>query len=134
MTKHRILSLLIPATIGLASLGATAPAHAAPLAAQVNVAGHCTGTSRSVLQANREDNGTLSVDFSIDMARHRAGVAWKLTLADNGTTFASGTKRTGPDGSLDFNRSVNPKPGANTISAKGTNPTTGETCTATATL
>ena len=130
--RTRLVAIAIPAVVGLGVLAASAPAHAA-----VNnrtVAGHCTGTSRSTLQVSREDTGKLSVDFGVDMARHRSGVAWRVSEADNGTTFYHGTRYTLGDGSFDVSRLISPQPGTNTITASATNPATGETCTATASL
>ena len=139
MTKHRLLALLVPAAIGLAGAGTIAttslnPAYGASQPQQVTVTGHCTGRSRSVLQANREDTGKLSVDFSVDMAIHRAGVIWNGKVTDNGTAVWKGTKRTLADGSFDINLLFAPRLGANLIQAKATNPATGETCMASAAL
>ena len=44
------------------------------------------------------------------------------------------TKRTLADGSFDINLLFAPRPGANLIQAKATNPATGETCMASAAL
>jgi hypothetical protein len=139
MTKHRLLTLLVPVAIGLAGAGTLAttsliPAYGAAQTQQVTVTGHCTGPSQSVLQANREDTGKLSVDFSVDMVVHRAGVVWNVKVADNGTAVWRGTKKTLADGSFDTNLLFAPRPGANTIQARATNPATGETCSASATL
>ncbi len=43
----------------------------------VNITAQCSGTSTVNLQLQRKDTGKLSVDFGVDMARHKAGVQWK---------------------------------------------------------
>jgi hypothetical protein len=139
MTKHRFLSLLVTAAIGLTAAGTVVTtsigsAYGKSQVQQVTVNGHCTGRSQSVLQANREDTGKLSVDFSVDMVLHRAGVVWNVNVTDNGTAVWRGTKKTLVDGSFDTNLLFAPRPGVNLIQAKATNPATGETCTASASL
>jgi hypothetical protein len=139
MIKHRLLALTLPVAIGLAAAGTLAspsmsPAYGASQPQQITVNGHCTGRSQSVLQANREDTGKLSVDFSVDMIVHRAGVAWNVRVADNGTVVWRGTRRTLADGSFDTNLLFAPRRGANVITAMATNPATGETCRASGTL
>ena len=130
--RTRLVAIAIPAVVGLGVLTASTPAHAA-----VNnrtVAGHCTQNSRSTLQVSREDTGKLSVDFGVDMTRHISGVAWKVKETNNGIAFVNTTKYTLADGSFDVSRLISPQPGTNTITASATNPATGETCTATASL
>ncbi len=133
MNIRRLAVIALPAALSVATLGAALPAHAAtPRSVVVN--GHCSKTSRDNLQLQREDNGKLSVDFGVDMARHTAGVAWKVKASDNGTVFVNGTKRTIADGSFSVSRVLTPKAGSNHIVATASNAATGETCSITATI
>jgi len=62
------------------------------------------------------------------MARHTAGVPWKVTESDNGTTFVSTTTKTISDGSFSISRLIAPKAGTNTVVGKAVNLVTHETC------
>jgi hypothetical protein len=95
----------------------------------VNVTRHCTGSSMSNLQVQREDTGKLSVDFGVDMAKHVAGVPWKVVEVHNGATFVNATVKTISDGSFSLTRLVVPTAGTNAFVAMAINTVTGETCT-----
>jgi hypothetical protein len=127
-------TLAIPvAAINAGGAGATVAPHA-PAANVVVVNRRCTKGSLGNLQVQREDTGKLSVDFGVDMARHTAGVAWKVKGTDNGTVIFATTVRTISDGSFSLTRLVTPKPGVNHIAAIAANPASGETCYITASL
>jgi hypothetical protein len=113
------------------TLPAVAVSAATPASAVVN--GHCTGTSVDNLQVQREDTGQVSVDYGVDMAKHTAGVVWKVTESRNGTTFVSRNVRTLADGSFSITRLLAPRAGINTIVGTATSQT-GETCTLTASI
>ena len=100
----------------------------------VNITAKCSGTSMVNLQLQREDTGKLSVDFGVDMARHRAGVQWRVTETDNGTTFVSKTAKTIRDGSFSITSLLTPQAGLNTVTGTAVNATSGETCTLTASI
>ena len=131
LTTSRITRLIAAGTVGLAGLGATTALLAAPASAAVgpiNLNARCSGSSVANLQVQREDTGRLSVDFGVDMARHVAGVPWKVTETQNGTVFVATTVKTIADGSFSLSRSLAPKAGTNTIAARAINVSTGETC------
>lgn len=131
MNVRRLALIALPATLTIGVLGAALPAHAAtPTAVVVN--GHCSKGSLSNLQLQREDTGQISVDFGVDMARHTAGVAWKVKETRNGIAFVNGTTHTISDGSFSISSLLAPKP-LNHVVATATNPKTGETCTIQAT-
>jgi hypothetical protein len=130
MSMRRLVTLVLPAAIGLFALASPVPAFAAT---GVTVNGHCSGTSVYSLQVQREDTGKLSVDWGVDMARHLRGVAWKVTEANNGTVFVNKTVTTIADGSFSITRLLAPQP-TNHVKASATNRATGETCTASATV
>jgi hypothetical protein len=132
MNFRRLTLIALPAALTIGVLGAALPAHAATPAAVV-VNGHCSKGSLSNLQLQREDTGKISVDFGVDMARHTAGVAWKVKETRNGVAFVNSTTRTIADGSFSNASLLAPK-AVNHIVATATNPKTGETCTISATL
>ncbi len=131
MSHRRIVHFVISGAIGVAGLGSVAaiPVAAASAATgSVTVDAKCSGSSVGNLQVQREDTGKLSVDFGVDMARHTAGVSWKVTESDNGSVFVTSVARTISDGSFSITRLIAPKPGTNAVVAKAVNPLTGETC------
>jgi hypothetical protein len=137
MSHRRIFRLVVSGAIGVAGLGAVSvipTAAASATTSSVNINAKCSGSSVSNLQVQREDTGKLSVDFGVDMARHVAGVPWKVTESDNGTVFVNATLRTISDGSFSATRLIGPKAGTNTIAAKAVNSLTGETCKISASL
>jgi hypothetical protein len=132
MHLRRLALIALPVALTIGAIGAALPAHAAtPTAVVVNR--HCSKGSVSNLQLQREDTGKISVDFGVDMARHRAGVTWKIKETRNGVTFVHRTTRTISDGSFSISNLLAPK-SVNHILATATNPATGETCTIKATL
>ena len=126
MHIRRLALIALPAALGIGALGATLPVHAATPAA-VNINHRCSKTSMSNLQLQREDTGQISVDFGVDMARHIAGVTWKVKETRNGVAFVNRTTRTIADGSFSISSLLPPK-SVNHIVATATNPATGETC------
>jgi len=131
MSNHRLSRLVSAGAVAAGGLAvAVVPAATAGAApAPVNTTVKCSGTSTANLQLQREDTGKLSVDFGVDMARHKAGVQWKVTETDNGTTFVTTTAKTIRDGSFSITRLLVPAAGANTVVGTATNPLTGESCT-----
>ena len=137
MTSHRMTRILSAGAIGAVGLGAlvalpTVQAGAATGSVVVNA--KCSGTSVANLQLQREDTGKLSVDFGVDMARHTAGVPWKVTAKDNGTTLVNTTKLTISDGSFSVSRVILPAAGINKVVGHAVNTRTGETCTITGSI
>jgi hypothetical protein len=128
--RSRLAVIALPAVL---ILGAAIPVYAAT-PTDVVVSGHCSKTSLTDLQVGREDNGQLSIDFGVDMARHRAGVSWTVRETDNGVLLTSATMHTIADGSWSLTRLITPRRGANHIVATARNPRTGETCRLIATL
>ena len=132
MSNHRVTRAIATGAVGFAGLGA---AIAVPVAAAgaatppVNITAKCSGTSTVNLQLQREDTGKLSVDFGVDMARHKAGVQWKVIETDNGRTFVNKTARTIQDGSFSITSLLTPHAGLNSVTGTAVKATTGETCT-----
>jgi hypothetical protein len=132
MNFRRLAVIALPATLTLGTLGAALPARAAT-PTSINITRHCTKTSMVNLQLQREDTGQVSVDFGVDMARHQAGVTWRVKETRNGVTFVNRTTRTIADGSFSISSLLGPR-SVNHVVATATNPATGETCTIGATL
>ncbi|HEY4753280.1 MAG TPA: hypothetical protein VIH37_08350 [Candidatus Limnocylindrales bacterium] len=131
MALRRLRILVIPASLLLAVVAALPASAAAPR--DLTVSGRCSGTSVTDLQIGREDNGKLSIDFGVDMARHASGIAWRVSMTDNGIVIANVTVRTIADGSFSITRLISPRPGANHIVARARRVTTGEICRLSAT-
>jgi len=128
MQNHRFNRLIATGAIGLAGLGLVAAfpaaaASAAPSSVNIN---RNWGASIANIQVQREDTGLLSVDFGVDMAKHTAGVPWKVTMTRNGKLFASTTVRTISDGSFSITRVLTPVSGTNTFVARAVNTRTGQ--------
>ncbi|HEY5109979.1 MAG TPA: hypothetical protein VII96_10265 [Acidimicrobiales bacterium] len=137
MSTRRITRIVTAGALGLAGLGAFAlvpVASASAATPSININAKCSGTSVSNLQVQREDTGAVSVDFGVDMARHTAGVPWKVAEGRNGTGFVSATVKTVKDGSFSVSRVLSPLAGTNTIVASAVNAKTGETCSITGSL
>jgi len=138
--KRSLTALLAVATLAVAAAaitagtaGATVRSHAATNPSVVVVNGRCSKGSLSNLQLQREDTGQISVDFGVDMARHTAGVAWKVKETRNGVAFVNGTTRTIADGSFSISSLLSPKPVSHIV-ATASNPKTGETCSISASI
>ncbi len=126
MFKRRLATVVLSAAIGGSALLAIVPARAAS-GGIVN--GRCSGTSLYSLQVQKEDTGRISVDWGVDMARHTPGIAWHVTVADNGRRVVNATVKTIADGSFSLTQLLAPQ-ATNKITAWASNPLTGETCSA----
>jgi hypothetical protein len=132
----RMSSLVIAGTmtLGAAALVVAPPSGAAARANSVDLTVKCSKGSLANLQVQREDNGQLSIDAGVDMARHVAGVPWRLRVTDNSTTIVSGVVKTAGDGSFSVSRLITPRSGANHVVVHATNLRTGETCVVSGTV
>ena len=120
--------------IGLASVAALPSTSASATASSVNINRSCASGSVANLQVQREDTGQISIDFGVDMARHTAGVPWKVKEARNGKVFVSTIVRTISDGSFSITRTLGRLAGTNTFVAYAVNTQTGKTCSITGLL
>jgi hypothetical protein len=101
-------------------------------AGDATAAGKCTGASTYKLKVGVRDAG---LDTSFEVDSNVVGQTWNWKFKDNGGLVASGTKTTvAPSGSFTVHRILPNRAGSDTILAKATNPSTGETCTATVTV
>jgi hypothetical protein len=127
MRISRSVPALLPAALAIGMFGMVAPAQASTRPAVV-VNGTCSHGSLSNLQVQREDNGTLSIDFGVDMSAHRRGVKWVVKVLDNTSIVYRGNVVTIADGSFSISKAIAPKTGTNHIVATARNSATGETC------
>jgi len=121
-TKITVAIIALLAALGIAS--AASAKGGGP-----SVSGTCTAASASTLKA-KSDDGRLEVEFEVDSNVVRQ--AWRVVLADNGSTFLKKTLKTkGPSGSFTARARPHDRAGADSIQATATNSATGESCSAT---
>jgi hypothetical protein len=136
MNNHRFNRLVTIGAAGLAGLvlvAAVPVASASAATNSINISRNC-GSNVANLQVQREDTGQLSVDFGVDMAKHTAGVPWKVKQTRNGKLFASTSTKTIADGSFSITRALQPVAGTNTFIAYAVNTRTGQTCSVSGSL
>lgn len=122
--------LAIPAVALATATLLTLPAGAA--ARDLDRWGNCTGSTDWYLSLSIEGS-RIEVEGEIDMDRN--GVAWRWTMRNDGTRFASGTTTTkAPSGEFEVRRFTTNGPGRDTIVFRAINPATGEVCRAVATI
>src|ERR1019366_5604680 len=126
MGNSRSALVLLPTALAVGLFGTVMPAQASTKPAAV-VNGTCSKGSLSNLQVQREDNGTLSIDFGVDMSAHTSGVSWVVKVTDNKSMVYRGTTTTISDGSFSISKVIAPKTGTNHIVATARNSVTGET-------
>ena len=98
----------------------------------VTVKGTCTAPSSSQLKL-KADNGRIETEFEVD--QNVVGAAWKVTISDNGTIVArANATTTAPSGSFTVRRLIPNRAATDTVTARAKNVSTGEICSATASL
>lgn len=113
-------------------LGAAGAAPAAAKSGDVRVAGRCTARTTSKLKV-KHDDGRIEAELEVDSNRN--GQRWNVRLTDQGVlVFAGAATTKAPSGSFEVERRIPNRAGTDVIRATATNPATGETCTATASL
>ena len=125
----------IPVRIAIVILAlAAAVLAASPASAKdgdVRVAGACTASSSAKLKLSPE-NGRIEVEFEVD--QNRNGVVWRVSLFRNGVRITSTTATTrGPSGSFESRRVVSRAGTPTRITAVATR-SSGERCTARASI
>jgi hypothetical protein len=112
------------------SLLASVPAYAN--SSDVIKRGTCSNASTYKLKLSAE-NSRIETDFEVDS--NVVGQTWNVKLSDNGTQFFSGSRVTkAPSGSFEVRKLTRNRAGADNITARATNPATGEVCSASATF
>ena len=98
----------------------------------VRVNGTCSAASTSKMKI-KTDNAKIQTEFEVD--ENVVGDLWKVTISDNGTVVAKAKATTvAPSGSFTVRRKTADLPGTDMITASAKNTSTGETCSATASL
>lgn len=129
---HALLALSVAFALAGTGIVATVPTADAATPSDT-VTARCSGHSVVNLQLQREDNGALSADFGVDMARHKAGVAWKVTETRNGAAILTTSVKTVSDGSFSIS-SLLSSPGHTAIAGTASDAASGETCSITTTI
>ncbi|MEZ5097220.1 MAG: hypothetical protein R2731_14620 [Nocardioides sp.] len=106
------------------------PAHAKD--GDVRVTGTCTASSTSKLKLGLRDGG-IEMEFQVD--QNVNGATWNVRVLQNGGQVFKGNRTTkAPSGAFTLKRKLANAAGTDTVRASATNPATGETCTATASI
>ena len=94
--------------------------------------GTCTGNSTAKIKLSPE-NGRIEVEFEVD--QNKVGDTWRVKLRHNGVEFFTGTRTTqAPSGSFEVRKVVDNAAGTDTVRARARNLSTGEVCTASASI
>ena len=97
----------------------------------VRTQGSCSGNTSAELKLSPED-GRIETEFEVD--QNRNGVRWTVTIRRNGRLAASARATTrGPSGSFTVRRLLADGAGADRVTVRAKS-STGQTCTARATL
>jgi hypothetical protein len=121
----------IAVSFGLAVMLAASLIAAAPVAGAKDgdkiKEGSCSGSTSWKLKLS-EENGGIETEFEVD--QNKVGVKWRVVLRHDGNKYFKGVRTTkGDSGSFEVRRVVNNHNGADTIRARATNLSSGETCT-----
>lgn len=110
----------------------TVPSVASAKDGDIRASGTCSGRSTSKIKLSPE-NGSIETEFEVD--QNRNGQTWNVTISDNGVVVVRTTAVTkAPSGSFTVRRLLTNRASADNITARATNPATGESCTARATF
>jgi hypothetical protein len=98
----------------------------------VTAKGVCSASSSSKLKI-KVDDARIETEFEVD--QHVAGDTWKVTISDNGNVVAHAKKMTvAPSDSFTLHKRIPNLAGTDMVTASAKNLSTGETCTASASL
>ena len=118
--------------IALVALAALPAAAGATDGGDIRKPGTCTGSSSSKIKV-KADNGRIEVEFEVD--QNRSGEKWKVKIKDNSQTAFSGTATTrGASGSFSVNKRIADQAGSDEITGVARNKSSGERCSASATI
>jgi hypothetical protein len=124
----KILTTLAIGTTLVLSLAGTAEAKSGDVRAN----GTCSKASTSKIKLKLDD-GRIETEFEVD--QNRVGQRWNVSLADNGVVVARTTATTkAPSGSFEVKRLLPNRAGTDAIVARASNPATGESCVARASI
>jgi osmotically-inducible protein OsmY len=99
---------------------------------EIRNAGTCTDSSSSKIKV-KPDDGRIEVEFEVD--QNQTGDTWKVKIRDNDSTAFKGSATTrGASGSFEIERKITDQSGSDAIKASAKNESTGERCSASATI
>jgi hypothetical protein len=129
----RVLATISIATLAALALPGVASAKGG---GGVTVKGKCLSPSSNVstskLKVNA-DGSRIEAEFEVD--QNVVGDTWKVTITDNGAAVAHANKTTvAPSGSFVMRARIPNLAGSDTVTAQAKNVSTGETCSATASV
>jgi hypothetical protein len=127
--RKRTIAIAITSLLGL--IGA-AGAGAASSDDEIRNAGDCSGSSSSKIKV-KPDDGRIEVEFEVD--QNKSGEKWKVKIKDNGEVAAKEVMTThGASGSFSLERKITDQAGSDKITGVAKNKSSGERCTASATI
>jgi len=99
---------------------------------EVREPGKCTGSTSAKIKV-KPDDGRLEVEFEVD--QNKTGQKWGVKLKDNSVLVFRGSATTkGPSGSFELERRIADRSGSDAVKGIAKNKSTGERCTASATI
>ena len=132
MSTRKHTARILAATASLSVLGAIGAVPAMAKPGDVVVTGSCSAGSTSKLKLAPRD-GLLETEFEVDS--NVVGQRWSVSMTDNGTLVFKGARTTqAPSGSFTVHPTIADLVGTDTVVGSAKNPTTGETCVATAAI
>lgn len=127
-TSAKILA--VTSSLAFAGLLAAAPAHAKD--GDVVASGTCSAGSAWSMKLGPRDN-VIETEFEVDS--NIVGQKWKVQITDNGATVFRGARTTtAPSGSFAINIRPTNQAGTDSFVATATTKSTGESCTASASV
>jgi hypothetical protein len=124
-----MLSLPRLSLVALVGLGVLIPATSASAADSVTRSGACSATSTWSLRAAEADGDVAALRLVVNSTR--AGQAWSVTMARQGTQFFSTQRTTNAQGDFTINRSAREVNDVDDVyTARARNLRTGEVCSA----
>ena len=130
MFTRKHIARLLAATVGVSLLGAIGAAPAMAKDGDVIVTGSCSAGSTYKLKLAPRD-GAIETELEVDS--NVVGQRWNVRMTDNGTVVFQGARTTqAPSGSFTARPRIADLTGTDTVVGSAKNPTTGETCVATA--
>jgi hypothetical protein len=124
-TARTVVALMV-------ALSVFALAPHASAGTEVRREGSCSASSTWKLKL-KPDNGRLEVEFEVDS--NVAGQTWRVRLFQNGDRIFRGHRTTrGPSGSFELRVRANDTAGTDSFRGRASNPHSGETCIAHASI
>ena len=132
MSRHKHTARILAAAASLSILGVFGAAPAMAKDGDVVVRGSCSANSTYKLKLGPR---TRSIETEFEVDSNVVGQTWNVSMTDNGSTVFTGSGTTvAPSGSFTVRPRIANQAGTDMVVATATNPATGETCVATASV